>query len=451
MAPLLSTLDAEKPLTAPSPSLTPAQKRAASYANTINTLFTEILDSRQSADRVLANYFRSNKKHGSKDRRVIRETLFALFRWWGWLQQLENGDKQSLWFQRLALAAAIEAHPWTDIICAWQQQAGKSFALPEQALAPKAAAALVFKVSGRHVLVRDLAPDWFWQAVAPLPEAREEELIDALCSRPPIWARVQNMPLSKALAELRSAGVDASAAPVFNDAISLGSKSINLNEIKLYKEGFIEVQDLASQVIGQVCAPRADENWWDACSGAGGKSLQLSSLMQQDNAAKGVLGTITASDIRPAALNELEKRAKRAGFNIEVAPWRSDALPVAREAFDGVLVDAPCSCTGTWRRNPDMRWLDDSQAISDKPALQLDILSRACDAVKPGGTLVYATCSLADSENRQVVDAFLAKRPEFTLETLSHPFSGEQTQYLTIWPFEANADGMFVVRFRKQV
>ncbi len=175
------------------------------------------------------------------------------------------------------------------------------------------------------------------------------------------------MPLSKALAELRSAGVDACAAPVFNDAISLGSKSINLNEIRLYKEGFIEVQDLASQVIGQVCAPKAGENWWDACSGAGGKSLQLSSLMQQDNAAKGVLGTITASDIRPAALNELEKRAKRAGFNIKVAPWRSDALPVAREAFDGVLVDAPCSCTGTWRRNPDMRWLDDSQAISDKP------------------------------------------------------------------------------------
>ncbi len=124
-------------MTAPSPSLTPAQKRAASYANTINTLFIEILDSRQSADRVLANYFRSNKKHGSKDRRVIRETLFALFRWWGWLQQLENGDEQSLWFQRLALAAAIEAHPWTDIVCAWQQQAGKSFALPEQLWPPK--------------------------------------------------------------------------------------------------------------------------------------------------------------------------------------------------------------------------------------------------------------------------------------------------------------------------
>jgi 16S rRNA (cytosine967-C5)-methyltransferase len=158
-------------------------------------------------------------------------------------------------------------------------------------------------------------------------------------------------------------------------------------------------------------------------------------------------GSIISSDIRSNALEELTKRAQRAHFNgISVARWKSDALPVPADHFDGVLVDAPCSCTGTWRRNPDMRWLDGVEAVADKAALQLDILSRSSHAVKADGILVYATCSLSPLENQDVVTAFLQQHPEFTLTPIRHPFTGEQTEMLTVWPFEANSDGMFVAR-----
>jgi len=125
-------------------------------------------------------------------------------------------------------------------------------------------------------------------------------------------------------------------------------------------------------------------------------------------------------------------------------------LPVDANAFDGVLVDAPCSCTGTWRRNPDMRWLDDASAITDKPMLQLAILRRSAAAVKSGGKLVYATCSLSPSENEQIVKDFLSVTSEFELEPVIHPFTGEQFDMLTIWPQQADSDGMFVAKMRRK-
>ena len=162
-------------------------------------------------------------------------------------------------------------------------------------------------------------------------------------------------------------------------------------------------------------------------------------------------GSIISSDIRRKPLEELTKRAKRAGFSgINVAPWKSEALPVDANTFDGVLVDAPCSCTGTWRRNPDMRWLDDVNVVTDKHALQLDILTRSAKAVKAQGQLVYATCSLSPVENEQVVNAFLNANPEFELRTLTHPFKGTQVEMLTIWPQDANSDGMFVAKMIKR-
>jgi 16S rRNA (cytosine967-C5)-methyltransferase len=97
-----------------------------------------------------------------------------------------------------------------------------------------------------------------------------------------------------------------------------------------------------------------------------------------------------------------------------------------------------------------MRWLDGVEAVTDKAALQLDILSRSSQAVKAGGVLVYATCSLSPIENQDVVTAFLQQHPEFTLTPIHHPFSGEQTEMLTVWPFEANSDGMFVAKMHRR-
>lgn len=451
-----------------------SEKRALSYASTLYGLFNQILDTKQPADRVLANYFREHKKHGSKDRRVIRESLFGLFRWWGWGKQLgaqANGHTDvTTWFTLLSATALLEQHTWQDIRAAWQNFAklkSKRIGHSEQALTVDVGIKgklMAFKelTDLTECTIEDLLPEWFWQHChlegtltekvmeGTTAETSKIALIEAMSTRPPIWARVQKQTRDKVISELAKQGIAAQVTPYFLDAISLGYQSINLNEVAQYQQGQIEVQDLGSQVIGQICQPKANEAWWDTCSGAGGKTLQLRSLMSfdKDSSANAInSGTITASDIRTHALEELKKRAARAGFDgISIAKWQGDALPVAANAFDGVLVDAPCSCTGTWRRNPDMRWLDDASSIEKLPALQLDILSRSSKAVKAGGQLVYATCSLATAENQDVVNAFLTLHPEFSLQTLTHPFNGAKADMLTVWPQEANSDGMFVAK-----
>ncbi|MGI2171682.1 RsmB/NOP family class I SAM-dependent RNA methyltransferase [Shewanella sp. MF05960] len=441
---------------------TPAQKRALSYAATIEMLFNQVMSSKMPADRIIGQYFRENKKHGSKDRRVIRESLFGLFRWWGWLSQLQASQQHVIWFRQLSACAALEQHTWHDVTQAWDDIAAWHDATKAEKEAPgdqvnktqrtesvNDKLALFIDLSGMtQCQTSDLLPQWFWQT-CPVTATEKTAVVEAMSSRPPIWARVQNMTTKQALAQLSKAGIEATASEFFTDAMSLGHKSINLNEVDTYKLGHLEIQDLASQVIGQICQPQANEQWWDACSGAGGKTLQLRSLMlQQDPNSR---GSIIASDIRNKPLEELNKRAKRAGFkHISVSAWKSDALPVNPNAFDGVLVDAPCSCTGTWRRNPDMRWLDDVSAVSDKPALQLDILTRSAAAVKSGGQLVYATCSLSPSENEHVVEAFLAQTNEFELIPITHPFTGELCNMLTIWPQLADSDGMFVAKMRRK-
>ncbi len=436
---------------------TPAQKRALSYATTIKMLFDEVMQNHQPADRILANYFREHKKHGSKDRKVIRETLFGVFRWWGWLKKLPqihsddvdaNEPLSPQWFAILSGCGLLENHPWQDIRQAWQGFGNLTLgANPQEADTVIAKQALLTECFPQLNFEADeLLPAWFWQ-ICPVDEDDKASLITAMSSRPPIWARAQGISSEHAAKQLQRQGIDASAGHYFTEALNLGHKSMNLNEVALYKSGQLEIQDLASQVIGQICAPDKDQQWWDACSGAGGKTLQMRSMMLARGKGQ---GSIIASDIRSHALEELNKRAHRAKLNgISIARWKSDALPVPVDHFDGVLVDAPCSCTGTWRRNPDMRWIDGVESVEGNAKLQLDILSRSSKAVKAGGVLVYATCSLSPIENQDVVDAFLAEHPEFTLQMLTHPFTGKQATMLTVWPFEANSDGMFVVRMLK--
>ncbi len=446
---------------------TTSQKRALSYANTIYLLFHQVMDKQQPADRVVGEYFRVNKKHGSKDRRVIRESLFAMFRWWGWLNKLSEAQSSQAWFSMLTATATIESHAWHDIIQAWgefsdldlSKSGSGSKSSSSDGSGPDAPSTEFPCVSSKCEWMNaqfapltfntdELVPGWFWQ-VCPIEDAAQRlAMVESLSSRPPIWSRAQNIDTATAVEQLNRVDIPAKASDYFDDTINLGHKSINLNGLSLYKEGKLEIQDLGSQVIGHICAPNGGDLWWDTCSGAGGKSLQLRSLMLKQNPKSG--GSIIASDIRRKPLEELAKRAKRAGFKgITVSPWKSDELPVPHVHFDGVLVDAPCSCTGTWRRNPDMRWMDTIEAVQDKPELQLDILRRSSQAVKRGGTLVYATCSLSPLENEEVVNAFLAEQSEFTIESSTHPFTGNETEMLTVFPFEADTDGMFVARMRR--
>ncbi|RLV61503.1 RsmB/NOP family class I SAM-dependent RNA methyltransferase [Parashewanella curva] len=423
------------------------QKRALSYAITIHKLFFDVMESKQPADNILANYFRENKKHGSKDRRIIRETFFGLFRWWGWIHQLQPTSQQEVdsnWLKALVQTASFEQHAWLPIINAWAEVS----ALPDSTLekariqdSPLSCANVFADNNELHL--NQLLPESFWQHLEYSTE-QSELLANIMQTRPPIWARSQGINHQQAVDSLISEGVDIIDCQYFANALSLGEKSLNLTQLTTYKQGKLEIQDLASQVIGEICQPKPNELWWDTCSGAGGKALQLQSLRNDK-------GKLVASDIRLNALSELKKRANKAKFkNIKVMPWVSETLPVSSRSFDGVLVDAPCSCTGTWRRNPDMRWTDDLSNLDEITGLQLDILTRSAEAVKQGGKLVYATCSLLPQENEQVIKAFLEQSPEFELIPIVHPFTQAEQDMVTIMPYEANSDGMFVVVMKRQ-
>ena len=292
--------------------------------------------------------------------------------------------------------------------------------------------------------IETLAPAWVREHLEP--DFPFDRYLKSLCTRPPMWLRMQTENKESLLHELASAELTAEQHPYHKDAVAIRNAQINLFTLPAYCEGRFEVQDLASQCIGAACAPAPGERWWDACAGAGGKSLQLAELMQRK-------GTVVATDIREYKLEDLRKRARRAGFpNIQTRAWDGKGVrPQHRERFDGVLVDAPCSCSGVWRRNPDGIWTLKQEEIGETARLQARILEAAAPGVKPGGVLIYATCSIFKEENKEQVTAFLAKHPEFVLERFPHPLTGAMVSdgMLQVTPADADCDAMFVARMRK--
>ncbi|MEM4248460.1 MAG: RsmB/NOP family class I SAM-dependent RNA methyltransferase, partial [Candidatus Nanoarchaeia archaeon] len=179
----------------------------------------------------------------------------------------------------------------------------------------------------------------------------------------------------------------------------------------------------------------------------GGKSLQLSSMMKNK-------GTIVATDIREYKLDDLKKRARRAGIsNIRTNYWNGNPPnPKKIHKFNGVLVDAPCSCSGTWRRNPDARWTTNKNEVSELADIQLKLLRNASIAVKESGTLVYATCSFFKKENEDVVEKFLSIcSSEFKLEPFINPFKNTLSDgMLRIYPWDSDCDCVFIAKFRRR-
>jgi len=160
---------------------------------------------------------------------------------------------------------------------------------------------------------------------------------------------------------------------------------------------------------------------------------------------------VVATDSHPGRLKEAARRARRSPFrNVTTKPWEGKATrhPAGKpKSFDGVLVDAPCSAVGTWRRNPDARWSLDPEAVPRLAALQLDLLLAGAAGVKPGGTLVYSVCTLTPAETHGVVREFLKAAPDFRLDPFPHPLDGAKTPGTVLfWPQDADTDALFVAR-----
>lgn len=412
-------------------------------------------------DRWLATEFKKHGRFGKRDRALYREWLFTALRFGTLAATLmeygERPDAKPLaqYLDELArqptdphqLAAhwrALDADLFFTLVETryhhGRQDEGllpQPEPLPEpvaghyQALAELAESELPALLLWQSIPLDYLAPI---QARATLSDWNQPTLRHWLAQqslRPPVWVRI-NHPERRAevLAELENLVIAEEG-----DALALSVQG-SLNNFRCFQQGWLEVQDLASQQLGGAVLCQPGDTVWDACAGAGGKTLQLLSRLQHQ-------GLVVASDIRSHKLKELQKRSRQAGFhNLHTQHWDGKALPVLPEevsqrgGFDWVLVDAPCSSSGTWRRNPEVRLRELGTDLKQLTALQQQLLHQAAQGVKPGGYLVYGTCSFRTEENEAVVQTLL-DQGGWTLEL----------QQMVGCP-EQDADTMFVARLR---
>jgi 16S rRNA (cytosine967-C5)-methyltransferase len=214
-----------------------------------------------------------------------------------------------------------------------------------------------------------------------------------------------------------------------------------------FHAGEFEIQDIASQAVGWLCAPQPGETWWDACAGAGGKTMHLSDLMQNK-------GLIWASDRALWRLKLLKRRAARAKvFNFRPVVWDGGAKPPTKTKFDGILVDAPCSGVGTWQRNPHARWTTTGQDVQELGTVQLKLLNQVAGSLKPGGKLIYSVCTLTQAETVAVAENFSWAHPELTpmaLPTISQSRTLlTSSPRVTLWPQDCSGNGMFIAGWRR--
>jgi 16S rRNA (cytosine967-C5)-methyltransferase len=273
------------------------------------------------------------------------------------------------------------------------------------------------------------------------------EEMQAFIGRAPIDLRINTLKAAReeVLQALQARGVTAAPAPYAPHGIRIAGEAGNLSETPLFKSGAFEIQDEAAQIAAQLCDVRPGMRVLDLAAGAGGKSLALAAAMENT-------GEIIACDVRGEALAELEKRGQRAGVTIIKTLLLEHAQPAG--LFDLVLVDAPCSGTGTWRRQPELRWRLTPARLAELTALQDRLLDRAAGLTVPGGRLVYATCSVLGSENQDRVAAAQARHSGFSPLDLGQSWPVNQPpglfQDFRASPALTGTDGFYCAELRRE-
>ena len=411
-------------------------------------------------DLLLAELFRSDRRCGSRDRAAMSAGVYAVLRHWGVLRRMlpedlcravESGGAEKISPRELfalltaalicdgghdelvrSLAKEIEAElpPLPAPGAAWESRVRVAASLTGCDLEPSADM---------------LIPDWVRLALPPdFPVAA---WCASLTRRPPLWLRLQGEGAERAvIAELESAELEFRREPRLRGALAVTGGKVNLFSLDTYRKGFFEVQDLASQCVGAVCAPRPGERWYDPCAGAGGKTLQLAELMRRR-------GVVLAGDVRERKLEELRRRARRGGFSNVSARLHDGRPPRGMHPADGLLIDAPCSGSGVWRRNPGLQWILSPEKIAEYASRQLDILEAFYPMLKPGGVLVYATCSVFFEENEAVVRRFTERHDDLVPEEFEHPlgFGKVPGGMVRFHSADGDCDTLFAARLRRRI
>jgi 16S rRNA (cytosine967-C5)-methyltransferase len=374
----------------------------------------------------------ADRRFGSRDRRLYRELLLTALRQARALAKLPPDDTAD-WAAHLAAtcAATRETEPFRT---EFTPTASDSVIRHSSLDIRHSEAALA------------LLPPWFPSEHDPAlpPEHSAASVATALLARAPVWVRLQTDSPEDAFAEWAARGWTATPHPALPDAVKLPPETA-VSGCTTYQAGNYEIQDLGSQlVLAALDLPAASPGprWLDVCAGAGGKTLHLARLL-------GPTARIDASDIRPAPLVELRARAARAGLASRI---RTIPHPDGSATYDGVLVDAPCSGSGTWRRSPHLMACTSESDLAAAARTQLALLTASAARVRPGGLIVYATCSIARTENSAVAAAFLAAHAvSFAAcpPALDFGFPRIAPAGIAFTPGAQDNDGLYVAAFRR--
>lgn len=367
------------------------------------------------ADTLIARYFKERRYAGSKDRRAVRDLVYAAIRAHGMPPLSGRTAMIALAEGDTGLAAAFDGSPHGP--------------------AP-------IEEAERGALVEgDAIPGWLHPYLSPLLDAHDR---DALLGRASLHLRANRLKTTRTavLAEMP----DARALDGTADGLSV-PEGLIIDATPQGQAGLVEVQDKGSQIIAAACAVQPGQTVLDLCAGAGGKTLAVAADMAGE-------GRLIAADISRDRLSRLRPRAERAGATfIETmlldGGRERRALGALDGACDAVLVDAPCTGMGTWRRNPEARWRLDEPMLARATASQAHVLDLAAPLVRPGGLLVYAVCSLLDSEGRDQIEAFCARHPGWVAEDAT-PAGRPWGKGRLLTPAHDDSDGFFVARLRKR-
>jgi 16S rRNA (cytosine967-C5)-methyltransferase len=407
-------------------------------------LLRSVLKFDSPADGLVSMFFRKHAKLGARERHTLAETLYALLR-------------QRLLFQHLAQSGSGPLERRLAIL-AWQGNAGflrGALTPPEVAWLDEVSA--IDRASLPEKLRHNL-PDWL---ANPLKESLGDEfwpLVEELARAAPLDLRVNSLKakredVQRALAE---AGIEARPTPHSPWGLRIDGKPA-LSKLALFTEGHVEVQDEGSQLLALLTDAKRGEMVVDFCAGAGGKTLALGASMRNT-------GRLYAFDVSGHRLENLKPRLARSGLSnvhpAQIAHERDDRVKRLAGKIDRVLVDAPCSGLGTLRRNPDLKWRQSPQALAELQAKQKAILASAARLLKPGGRLVYATCSLLAAENEAVAEDFTVTEqdrfeplPVAELLQAAHVSEAESLvagRFLRLWPHRHHTDGFFAAVWQRR-
>ncbi len=397
----------------------------------------------------LRQFFKTNPALGRRDRGLIAETLFDVLRnrrLYLHLAQSGSGPIE----RRLMLLAwswpsrSASGNPLAELDDVERQWLTRVLAVEPSTLPPAVALSV---------------PDWFHERVSAAQGASVTyAILQALLKPAPLDLRVNTSKVKRdeALKALADAGILAQPLSLLPSAIRVDGKPA-LETTPPFEAGWVEVQDAGSQVLTYLVSPKRGQIVVDFCAGAGGKALALAAMMKDS-------GQVFACDVSLSRLQKMRPRLVRAGLS-NIQPFAIDdendpKLKRLAAKADLVLVDAPCSGSGTLRRNPDLKWRWKESDIAELHTKQIRILEAAARLVKPGGALVYATCSLLDEENEAVCAIFERSHPQWICESapevllqagvdLSGGENLSTTRYLKLRPDLHGTDGFFAARWRR--